>query len=279
MSVEQIEGAAPEAATDDFEKAFKEFANPVAEQAPVVEEEQQSEEVGGSRPEVEAPEVETPEQLKARLDAAEKAAKDWEHRYRSDLGRQSVLQKRLKELEEKATQAPAVDPASEKFRKLREDFPEIAEALEEELESRIKRVRGEVVESVEPIKQDFQKKAQAEAEDAVEQAHAGWRDTVKTTEFSTWFADQPEGVKELANSTNPNDAITLLNYFTKLTGYQAASAKETPQASQVADIKQKRQQRLEQNVAIRNTGVPPVADQPDDFEAAFKFFSKKKAAN
>lgn len=57
------------------------------------------------------------------------------------------------------------------------------------------------------------KRSQLEGIAKVDRTYPGWRTIVKTNRFSDWMNKQPTGIKNLANSTNPDDAILLLMIY------------------------------------------------------------------
>ena len=166
-----------------------------------------------------------------------------------------------------ATQMQAAQVSGEKWKELKDQFPEWADALEERL-SQVQpaqpnldelrnQIRGELTQQ---LTTDITAKVSAELSAKTEDrlvnvAHRGWKDTVKTQEFTDWYAKQPADVQALGASPVAEDAINLLDQF---------------KAQRVATIdpgaiKQQRQQRLQDaaNVARGNSSVPPVTS-PDN---------------
>lgn len=269
---EENSAAAPEAA-DEFDSAFAEFAGakdepPVeaAHDAPVAE--QQAEE----KKEEVAAEAKPEEQPAAPVEQKV----DWEHRFRSEVGRQAALQRKIQELESQVTslkQQPAETPdkpqVSQQMARLMEDFPEIAEAMQAELDARTEAIRGEFRQHVEPLKEVEQQRAIAKEELSVKEVYPDFVETVRTQDFLDWFQRQPAAVQALAGSSRASDAIAMLDYYT-------GGKRATPQANaDVQEIREKRQQALLRNVNVRNSAPPPVGDSPDDFENAFAYYAKK----
>jgi len=147
--------------------------------------------------------------------------------------------------------AAARDP--EKWASLKEDFPEWGEGITEYVEARIGQLTGAGL-SAEQIEQMVaaragEQTAQVErlfSERLIEFKHAGWKQTVNSPEFGEWLAAQPESTKALANSTDPMDAISMLD------GFAAHKAKP------VAAVQQDRKQRLQQAVTTTKAGQAPV---------------------
>jgi hypothetical protein len=263
--------AAQEAAEDQsFDEAFAEFA--AGREEPDVQEEPDEQEPTAPEAEPQSDDPltqqagESNEDFTARLNAAEKAATEWEHKFKSEVGRQTALQRKVQELEAQLQAQPQNQQAqkqySQRMKGLMDDYPEIAEALQAELEESLAAVRAEVQAAVAPMKkQEEQRRYEAE-EQTVKARYPDFVDVVNSKEFLDWFNEQPDAVQALAASPNARDAIAVMDYF---------SANRRPVAAnpEVQNIQAKRQQALEKHVSIRNSAAAPVADGPDDFEAFF----------
>lgn len=266
---EQVNAAENPAAEDEFETAFAEFAKAREGDEQVTEDEPVEVEAADTD-EAEAPieEEEKPE-WQVRLEEAEKRASDWEHRYKSDLGRQAALQKKIADLESKLQEsAPKSEETraeySERMQGLMEDYPEIAQALQEELDRRL----GGMKQELSPV---FEERQQRERDAAVAQVRDKYPDfdrTVNSQEFIEWYVQQPVSIQRLAGSQDPADAIAMLDYYSAISRPASNPA--------VQEIREKRNQSLARNVTVRNTAPAPTGDAPDDFEAAFRFYAKQK---
>ena len=157
--------------------------------------------------------------------------------------------------------AAARDP--EKWASLKSDFPEWGEGITEYVEARLGQLGGSGL-SAEQIEQMVSQRTGEQTaliersfnERLVEFKHPGWKSDVNTPEFGQWLAAQPEATKALANSTDPMDAIRMLD------GYAAHKAKP------VATVKQDRQQRLQQAVTTTRAGQTPVTKTFDQMSPA-----------
>lgn len=293
MAEEHQTDAANEAAEDEFEQEFARIsrerdgveepaaAQEAASDETTTEDETREEaDTAASDAEAEAEQQAADDQQaeedkpewQRKVEEAEKRASDWEHRYRSDLGRQAALQKKVRELEAKlqdSGQRAGETRAehSERMQHLMQDYPEIAEALQDELDRRL----GGVKESLTPVFEEQQQRARQSAEKAVEEVHPDYRETVQSPQFIDWFSSQPDSVKQMAASEDPQDAIAVLNFYNAMNGVQPPQSNPA-----VKEIREKRSQALQRNVAVRNTAPAPVGDAPDDFESAFKFYAKRK---
>lgn len=134
--------------------------------------------------------------------------------------------------------AAAKDP--ERWAELKKDFPEWGDAITDFVDSRLGSVAGGKGPTAEEIEQLVAQRtagatAQLEAafnEKLVTMRHPGWKDTVKTDDFKTWFEAQDAATKALAESTDGLDAIRMLDLFVE--------AKKKP----VTAVREERQSRL-----------------------------------
>lgn len=268
--------AATAAEDQSFEDAFAEFSG--ASTAPD-QDETQAEETQQAEEQTEQPEAieqkvgESDKDFETRLRAAEEAAATWEHKFKSEVGRQTALQRKVGELEAQLKERPQSQQAqrqySERMQGLMSDFPEIAQALQEELETQLATVREEVQQAVAPMKQQEEQRQYAAEEQQVIAKYPEFAQTVNTREFLEWFQDQPEAVQALAASPKARDAIAVMDYY-------SANRRQVAANPEVQNIMAKRNASLERNVAVRNTAPAPVADGPDDFDAAFAHFARKR---
>ena len=272
MAEENVAAAAE--AADEFEAAFGEFSEAREDGAEVVAEEPPAEEPAAD---TEA-KTEEPKQGEPQKPAGmtEQQTVDWEHRFKSEVGRQAAYQRQIAELKQKLEsvqkQAPESKPArqaTESMKRLMEDFPEIAESVQAEMDARLAELRGELTQSLAPVKEEQQQRVVQREEETVKGTYPNYTEIVNTTEFFDWYSRQPDAVQALARSNKAGDAIAMLDYFTG--GKRSASA----ETSAVQEIKEKRQQALQRNVSVRNTAPAPVGDAPDDFESAFNHFSAR----
>jgi hypothetical protein len=148
---------------------------------------------------------------------------------------------------------------------LKTDFPEWADALEERLgntaQPDLDGLRNQIRDELTPqLTTDISTRLKAEIAAETEGrlvniAHRGWKDTVKTPDFQTWYGQQPQHVQALGASPTAEDAITLLDH------YRAQTANK-PNA---ATIKASRQQRMQEaaTLAKGNSSMTPVKSTDD----------------
>ncbi|MGZ5078616.1 MAG: hypothetical protein ACXWHZ_03610 [Usitatibacter sp.] len=212
------------------------------------------------------------------------------HQARSDAGRVAALTKRTEEL---ARRAKEVDSAKAQERKaltdkLKADFPEIAAALD----ARDAEANERIASTEQLAKQLAQDRKKAEMERAaaqVEAVHPKWLETIKTPAFGEWLGQQPQGVRALASSDEPGDAVTLLDAYRKAhpapsseaaqtEGQESSTSPGNKATPTAAEIKAKRAEQLTKStgVATKTATRESTNTVPDDTEAAFNHFAAQK---
>jgi len=159
--------------------------------------------------------------------------------------------------------------------RLMEDFPDLAGPVANELRAIHQRigqmspgVDAQVVEAMRAqVKSDALRELRMEL---VDDAHEGWRDLVKTEQFKTWFASQPDAVKSLAQSDRATDAIKLLD----------AHRDSVESAAKAAKDKEVRKRRLEAAVSPIGSAGSSDAGLSDQaaFERGFKQVARVRSA-
>jgi hypothetical protein len=300
--LENTEGkqAAGTPAADDFESAFAEFsgARDASAQDQDADEKAADEKAADTSPAPSEPEGkdsaqenarekpqdglkgngDAPEDLRKRLEDAENRAKELTHKLHSNAGRQSVLQRKNNALQTQleALTAKSGRPQSAKMTELAGNFPEIADALQEAIES----IRGEFHNSVKPLHENEERRVFSSAVEEVRRVHPDFIATINTPEFVEWLQSQPASVQSLADSRDPYDAIAMLGYYGA--GKQAPPGSTAPPpasgqpSTAVGDIKSQRSAALQRNLSVRNTSATTISDAPDDFENAFAFYAKRR---
>lgn len=126
------------------------------------------------------------------------------------------------------TQIAAAAHSTEKWNRLKGDFPEWTEAVEERLAAEraaapkptapvvdvdgiTRRVSDRFVDAVASKHEEIV--SQAEERALVRMRHPAWKSTVKTPEFSTWLKAQPDEVRKLTASESADDAVKVLDGY------------------------------------------------------------------
>jgi prefoldin subunit 5 len=210
----------------------------------------------------------------------------WKHRYNSDIGRVNAYQRQVEALKAQLAQVEAQKKATSSDKKpegseltdsewqtLKEDFPEIAVALEKRLNSVASNYEAKTLSYEQKIKQLEQQMQpiQQQAHDqfkqsqyaVLEQQHPDWRDVAQSQEFQQWLQQQPPAVQQLTESDSAADAAFLVG------SYKAVSSVDT------SAIRQRRATTLRQSQTIPTKGVKRNNGAPGDFESAFDYYAAK----
>ncbi len=284
---------------NEFEDAFAEFSD---KQEGVEPEEKEPEpelkREDEPKPEEPEPEVKKDEPvadiwegaspaLKASFDALESQQANLVHRLNSDKGRVGALQRKINALE-KENEVPQKAKEAEdgkQWESLKEDYPEIAQAIESKLASQTAAINTTVQDTVNTAIQPLQQaevtrstmseldKLSAPA-DQGGYGHEDWYDTRNSPEYNGWIAQQPVPVQEMMSSNNAADAAYLLTAFkAQLTQAQAAPESD----GKVEKIQQQREQQLKDSASIIPKRESSQRGTPaDDFDSAFSMYAKRK---
>lgn len=163
------------------------------------------------------------------------------------------------------TEVAGAAASSEKWKKLKEDFPEWAEAMEERLAQGGKPAAVDVEGLKRAVTGDVQAKIDAGVDQAEERAfvrlkHPDWRKTINSAEFTTWRKSQPadSGIEALCASDLAEDTLKVLD------GFAAHRKKVVDDETR----RQKNQRRLEGAAVPAGAGAGTAQTGLDD-EAAF----------
>jgi hypothetical protein len=216
-----------------------------------------------------------PEVVRARLEAMERM----EQRLRTSEGRVSALQrdldlsKQAAKAAEDATGARQMESAnasSEKWQAFQAELPEWAEAIDERLSvNKVKDSQPEIRAEIESLR-EYKVQTQRElAELRVSVVHPGWDETVKSPEFVEWINSQPPETRQLAESHDYHDAITLLNSF----------AEHPAQAEKAKKLLESRANRLKSSAVTptRNQAPPPKSEDDLSPKEYWDALAKAKA--
>lgn len=296
MQTEQTENQVHSEAQQDteeleFDNAFDAFAegkedtlDPVEEQSAETSTQQHRDDQGrfASKGEEAAAEI----QIESNKESGEEASlseldqykqnnTNWEHRYKSDLGRQSALQQQLadkdkliEDLQKGVTQNKPTEVSDSEWDDVLKDYPELADvfgakltALTTEHQRQMDELRGQIT----PIQQRAETQYVEQQTQALVQEFPNYIETINSPEFDQWIQQQPHSVQTLMNSDEAVDASYLLKSFD-----QSQAHHQTPPNS---PLRQKRQQQLSDAESIGNRSSRKQAVDEDDFDAAFNEFA------
>lgn len=212
----------------------------------------------------------------------ERERDSWKHQFQSNNGRISSYQKQIQELTEKLQERANSNSQEslteamedEDWIALKEDFPEMAAAVEKrlqvELDNRLNQALSQKMSAIEgrlrPIEEINQQSRRMQEYAALEAAHPDYVDVVRSNEFKQWVQNQPQPVQQLYHSEAASDAAYLLS------SYKAMARSVSPSR----DIQQERRARLASNVSApaRRVSRQPIAD--DDFDSAWEAATAKR---
>jgi len=243
-----------------------------------------------------------PEAYRQAYEAAVQQAQEWQHRYQSDQGRILAAQRRLAELSQQQQQqasqsgsqaendsAPVTDEEvrkatgmePERWRQLKEELPEVAEALESYIQSvrseydqKLQQVTQQIESRLEPIQQIEQERYIEAQLQMLSQQHPDWREIATSEEFAQWLNTQPTTVRTLAGSQDANEVSFVLTAYKAAKGL-ATGGESSGSASAIQQTRKQIQQRaatpeLKRKVAAPSSGIPD-----DDYDAAWEYFARE----
>lgn len=177
-------------------------------------------------------------------------------------------------------QVESAAKSDERWKQLRDDFPEWADAVDE----RIKRIEAarpapvdtsalktevltDVDSRISKSTTDQRKTILAEARvlgriDAKFDDY-DWEAAINTQQFSTWYEAQKPEVKALSGSPKAKDAIQLISL------YRDAEAKAAKAAAE-KEAREKRLDRAEQPQGVAHEATPSTPTEDESFERGFK---------
>lgn len=259
-----------ESEINDFEAAFTEASNEevVNDLADVGE--QDANELDDSQEDSH----EEPESLSLedRLAELERERDDYRQKFQSNNGRISAYQRQVEELNHKlssqvdsAAQGNTHEEAQDKLAQdinnsswdeLLEDMPDVAEAINQRLESVVSSRLGQIEQKISPLTERVQQERMEVEIAALKSRHPDFQEIANSDAFDNWIAEQPHFVQSKRNSNDAAEAAYLLDNFKAMTGYGNQQTK------------QKNRSRLESNVAAPSKRLARTGDDMD-FEAAF----------
>jgi len=153
------------------------------------------------------------------------------------------------------------------WEELKEEFPEWGQAIDGRLAAEraeiSKKMGLELTEKLNAIKEEIQRSAPGETgniqEMILDVAHDDWREVIRTPEYQTWLAQQPDSIKQLTNSPLAKDAAKVLREFKKTT---------TTTQKTAASIAADRKQRLVTSQTPRSRVQPRVQKSDADMTDA-----------
>ena len=279
---------------DEFEQAFNEFAEPEHETAIATDEpieaEVEDETEAEAEVETEAEVIAEPttdiwanatEEQRAAMEAVRRERAEIEHRYKSDEGRVSALQRKINNLESRQQPAPvaisqATPVSDEGIDSFREDYPDIANAVDKMVQSKMtteregfsqamRQMQQQMDQAIQPFQESEQKRFIDTQMQELESSHPDWREVAQSTDFIEWLNVQPDPVRAMFTSDSARDASYLVGSFKQ--------TQPVLQEAETVEPSSNNQQALKQAVAPRSRRTAPVTNSvPDDYESAFDYW-------
>lgn len=203
---------------------------------------------------------------------------------RSHRGRQAALQRDLDAARRAAGQpaatsqaAPEPQAESDALKRLREEYPDVAEPLLAEMQ----RIRGELNEvrgTTSTLAGDRATQQVVAELGRLETEHPDWRDFAadgqgnpvgsKAAALDQWLATQSPGVRQLNDSQDAGDIGTMLRLFKEA---QPAAPNAPPAPTPDA----RRQKQLEGSRDAASKPAPAISGAPSTFDDAFAHYAAK----
>ena len=164
-------------------------------------------------------------------------------------------------------------PGDSEWDNFKVDYPEIASQIERRLDSVNRILDDKVGQATQPIRELQHQQFLNSQFAALQAAHPDFQEVAVSSQFRSWLSAQPPTVQSLITSEDASDASYLLSTYKAIAG--KAQAPSGP--SRVEAIKAQRQQKLQQSAGVssRHATNQSVGGAPDDFDAAFEYFSRK----
>ena len=244
---------------EDFEELFNGFAE---EDAKVIEDivqepvDDDSSEYASADDVIKDSEDDT-QALKQKIEVLQKQRDDFEHSFKSQVGRVSALQKKLD------SESPPAKKFDDDLESAMEDYPEIVKPMIDYFE----RKYGDLDQRLAPIQQQNDRQDEQRYIDAqvniISASNPDWLEITTSNEYKNWLTEQPSAIQAMNNSYDARDYQYLIGSF------QGTKNKSN-------ELAQRRQSKLAGNVAVQSKGVSKSSSAPDDFSSAWEYYANKK---
>lgn len=142
--------------------------------------------------------------------------------------------------------------SADKMASLREDFPEFAAALDQQMQ-----LLTAGMPNLDTFRREMQNAVGTAVgqviDDLIEDHHEGWVETIQSEGFNRWFELQDDETKALEDSTRPRDAIKLLDKYKEYSDWLE---------KQPAEVRQLRDEVLLANFAQRGANSSSNSQTP-----------------
>lgn len=276
---------------DEFAAAFSQAAASTSPDADEVPQDELPDEQPGEQEAQQEPTSAAgtqPDDPLALIEQLKRERDDYKHRFDSNAGRIAAYQRQLDDYQQQIQQVQQSSGSKKEAREtlaqefndsswdeLKEDFPEIAHALDsrlkklEDIESRLSGFEKKI----QPLEQNLSEQTLSREYAALEAAHPDWRDIAQSVEFADWVNTQPTPVRSLIQSKNAADAAYLLNT------YKALNGQLNTEPSHGSSVQAERNQKLRQSMSVPARRAQRRDIPDDDFEAAFNSFARARGSS
>lgn len=163
-----------------------------------------------------------------------------------------------------------------------EDFPEIATAvnaihkrelaqIQSKMDNELKELKSQLANLSEPVRsyqEERQANARTQALSQLREKHPDFEQIQNTNQFWAWVESQPESLKGLAGSSNPDDAATLLDLYKVKKGIATTTPEAKPAATRI-------KRTAEAEGVLPKSGVKITETVPEDEDRAFEYWAEK----
>jgi len=195
--------------------------------------------------------------LRDEMAVLRKERDDFEHSFKSQVGRVSALQKKLD------SESPQPNKFDDDLASAMEDYPEIVKPMIDYFE----RKYGDLDQRLAPIQQQNERQDEQRYIDSqvniIDSNIPDWRNIISGNDYKQWLTEQPTAIQSMSSSYDARDYQYLIGSF------QGTKTKSN-------DLSQRRQNKLAGNVAVQSKGASKSSSAPDDFSSAWEYYANKK---
>lgn len=286
---------------DDFDAAFSEFSDPEIQDPNDMD---LSPENGDDNTESFDHDTDNPDQVDAsseddsdntpdpweglsdnqiqRVKALEDEKEQWRHRFQSDAGRVSALQRKLNAMNAAPEEGPSGKDVAkametdESWNEFKDSYPEIATVIDKRLTRGLDDISSNVGKRVANIEKNDRKRYITEQVGILAHDHEDYMEVLKSAEFDAWFREQPNAVQAVGASNKASELSWLIKSFKDAKGRTQRQDQDSG-GDAAAAIKAEREKRLrtsQEPAKSRGNRPKPVAK--DDYDGAFAAFAAQK---
>lgn len=223
---------------------------------------------------------EAPAAAREAYEAAVRERDEVKHRYSSDAGRVSGLQRKINELERALQNAQAASKTTPEIEgvdleEFETDYPDIAKAVRAMVSKERAALDTEVNERIQqlaaPLKEAEETRFIEAQLDALTERHPKWREQVATEDFNNWLKLQPRGIQELSRSDYADDVSFLLDVY----GNTRQPPAPRNSGGGRKEVERRRRQ-LENSEGVRSRSRAKPVPAEEDFDGAWEHYAKRQ---